>query len=430
MFSYWIIVEKIPYKSILDQADDVVIITGIEPLIEPFGPKILYVNHSFTKLTGYTAKEVIGKTPRILQGEKTDKQTLKSIREALEKKEAIHVELLNYAKDKSEYWLDFTIIPIMDSTGEIKYFAAIEHDITERKKMEEAKAMLSALVEFSAEAIIGKNLEGTILSWNKAAEKLYGYTEKEAIGKNIRMLFPKEKQEDFPKIIQRIASGEHIKFAETLRVHKDGHVIPVTIAIAPIKNTHGEVIGASTTARDITQQILFEERLKHLAEHDPLTGLINRPLFEDRLIQARALAKRANCIMAVCFLDMDGFKEINDNYGHHIGDLLLCAAAQCMKKSIREVDTLARLSGDEFALIISNLHEESDVVKIIENLIYQFSKGFVIENHKLQVTLSIGISLYPKDGADDLLKKADAAMYYTKKNGKNNFIFFHTIKGK
>jgi diguanylate cyclase (GGDEF)-like protein/PAS domain S-box-containing protein len=420
-------VEKIPFKFILDQTDDVVIITEVEPLDEPFGPKILYVNQSFTTLTGYTQEDVLGKTPRILQGDKTDKNTLKRIREALVKKEAIHVELLNYAKDQTEYWLDFTIVPIKNNNGDIKYFAAIEHDITERKKLENAQAMLSALVEFSDEAIIGKNLEGTILSWNKAAENLYGYTEKEAIGKNIKMLFPKERQKEFQNIIHRIAKDDHIKYFETLRVHKDGHTVPVSVTIAPIKNFQGVVIGASITAHDITQQNLIKEQLKHLAEHDALTGLINRPLFEDRIIQAIALAKRAKCKMAVCFLDLDEFKNINDTYGHHVGDLLLCAAAKCMQKCIREVDTLARFGGDEFALILSDLSEENDVIKIMKKIIRLFSKGFMIENYHLKVTLSIGISMYPGDGVHDLLKKADAAMYYVKKQGKNNFIFFSEI---
>lgn len=422
--------KKIPFKDVLDQTDDVVIITEAEVIEEPFGPKIIYVNQSFTKLTGYTQEEVLGKTPRILQGEKTDKGTLKRIREALQKKEAIHVELLNYAKDQTEYWLSFTVLPIKDSKGDIKFFAAIEHDITEQKKMADAQAMLSSLVEFSEEAIIGKNLEGTIQSWNKAAEKLYGYPAKKAIGKNIKMLFPEDKHEEFQNIIHKIAKDEHLKDFETFRVHKDGHDIPVSITISPIKNALGTVIGASTTARDITQQKLIEEQLKHTAEHDALTGLINRTIFEDRMTQALALAKREKRNIAVCFLDIDGFKNINDTYGHHIGDLLLSAAAKRMQKGLRDTDTVARFGGDEFALILSSLNEENDVIKIVTKLIRLFSKGFLIENHNFKVTLSVGISLYPKDGAHDLLKKADLAMYYVKKHGKNNFIFFHEIQNK
>ncbi|MDI1352560.1 MAG: diguanylate cyclase [bacterium] len=415
--------EKIPFKLILDQADDVVIITEATSLDAPYGPKIIYVNHSFTALTGYTQNEVLGKTPRILQGEKTDKNTLKLIRASLEKKEAVHIELLNYSKDKKEYWLEFTILPITDECGEVKYFAALEHDITERKKMEDAQAMLSALVLFSGEAIIGKTLEGTIFSWNKAAEQLYGYSEAEAMGKNIQILFPKDKNNEFHYILNQIAHNEHIKYLETLRVHKDGHLIPVSITIAPIQNVHGEIIGATTTAHDITHQKINEEKLKHLAEHDPLTGLINRTLFDDRMVQAIALAKREDYKIAVCFIDIDSFKTINDTYGHHLGDLLLCNVAQCIKNCIREVDTVARLGGDEFALILSYLRSYNDVIKIVNKLMHILSDGFLIENHHIKVTLSIGISLFPKDGTDELLKKADAAMYYVKKNGKNDFMF-------
>lgn len=145
------------------------------------------------------------------------------------------------------------------------------------------------------------------------------------------------------------------------------------------------------------------------------------------MIQALALAKRAKCNMAVCFLDIDGFKNINDTYGHHVGDLSLCAAAKCIQKCLRDVDTVARLGGDEFALILSYVNEKNDVIKVVKKLIRLLSKGFFIENHNVKVTLSIGISMYPKDGVHNLLKKADAAMYYAKKHGKNNFTFFNEI---
>lgn len=422
--------ELILFKFVLDQTDDIVIITEIDPIVAPFGPKIIYVNKAFTILTGYTSEEVIGKTPRILQGKKTDKATLKKIREALEKKEAIHVELLNYAKDQSEYWLDFTIIPIKNNLGEVHYFAAIEHDITERKMLEDTQTKLSALVEFSGEAIVGKNLQGTIQSWNQAAEKLYGYSKEEAIGANIQMLLPKDQQDEFQNIINRIAKGESIKDFESVRLHKKGNLIPVSVTVAPIKNRQGDLIGTSTSTRDITQQKLVEEKLKHLAEHDPLTGLINRTIFDDRMQQAINLAKRIKCKMAICFIDIDDFKTINDTYGHVIGDLLLCKVATTITKTIRQVDTLARFGGDELALILSYLRKETDVIKIIEKIRSKFIKGFLIENHKIKVTLSIGIALYPKDGAHDLVNKADAAMYHVKKNGKNDFIFYRAIAGK
>lgn len=414
--------EEIPFKSILDQTTDIVIVTAVEPLDEPFGPKIIYVNQAFTGLTGYTKEEVLGKTPRILQGEKTDKKTLRQIRVALEKKEAIHVELLNYAKDQSEYWLNFTIIPIKDNNGYVKYFAAIEHDITERKKREEARSTLSTLVEFSDEAIIGKNLEGTILSWNKGAQNLYGYTDKEVIGLSIKILFPKNKHEEFQNIMQKIASNKKIKHYETIRVHKDGHVIPVSMTITPVKNAQGDLLGASEIARDVTQQKLIEAKLKHLAEHDSLTGLINRPLFENRLTQAILLTKQQKNNVAVCFLDVDNFKKINDIYGHAMGDLLLCNVVKRIQKCLRESDTLARFGGDEFGLILS-VSNEDEVIKITKRILQNFSKKLVIKNNRLKITISIGVSLYPKD-KQELIEKADAAMYYVKNHGKNNFKLF------
>lgn len=360
---------------------------------------------------------------------KTDKDTLRKIRVALEKKEAITVELLNYTKDKSEYWLSFTIIPIKNSTGDVKYFAAIEHDITERKKMEKAQGTLSALVKFSDEAIIGKDLNGNILSWNKAAEDLYGYTEQEAIGSNIKRLFPFNKHEEFQHIMKKIAADQHIRHYETLRIHKDGRAIPVSITVAPVKNLQGDVIGASVAARDITQQKLIEEKLKHLAEHDPLTGLINRPLFEDRLAQIMLKAKREHRCVAVCFLDIDNFKKINDTEGHAVGDLLLCTVTKCLQSCLRESDTLARLGGDEFGLILSVPHED-EAIHIIKKILTRFSEALFAHDKSFLISLSIGIALYPKEQVA-LIEKADAAMYYVKKHGKNNFkLFDHHVPFK
>ena len=131
-------------------------------------------------------------------------------------------------------------------------------------------------------------------------------------------------------------------------------------------------------------------------------------------------------MMAVCFLDIDNFKLINDQYGHAVGDLLLCAATERIQTCIRDSDTFARLGGDEFALILLGLNKEEDAVKVATKMIQHFSEEFLIENKPLKVTLSIGISLYPKDGPQSLIEKADAAMYYVKKHGKNNFKFFDT----
>ena len=409
-------------NALLEATPDCLIISNKEG-------QIIFANAVTEKIFGYTSEERIGQKIEFLIPTRYLKQHVNHRQHYFDKPSlrpmGIGLDLHGKHKDGHEFPVEISLSPIETEEG-LLVLAAVR-DITERKKTEDAKAMLLALVESSDEAIIGKDLQGIIFSWNKSAEDLYGYTEAEMKGSSIKKLFPADKQDEFDSIIQQIEHGEHIKHKESFRVHKDGHIIPVSITISPIKNAKGDVIGASTTARDITQQKLFEEKLKHLAEHDPLTGLINRPFFEDRIEQAILLSKRQKDTMAVCFLDIDNFKHINDQYGHATGDLLLCAATKRLQTCIRDSDTLARLGGDEFALILLNLKKEQDVVKVAKEMIQRFSEEFLIENKTLKVTLSIGISLYPRDGHQSLIEKADSAMYYVKNHGKNNFKLFDDV---
>ena len=409
-------------NALLEATPDCLIISNKEG-------QIIFANAVTEKIFGYTSEELIGQKIEFLIPTRYLKQHVNHRQHYFDKPSlrpmGIGLDLHGKHKDGHEFPVEISLSPIETEEG-LLVLAAVR-DITERKKTEDAKAMLLALVESSDEAIIGKDLQGIIFSWNKSAEDLYGYTEAEMKGSSIKKLFPADKQDEFDSIIQQIEHGEHIKHKESFRVHKDGHIIPVSITISPIKNAKGDVIGASTTARDITQQKLFEEKLKHLAEHDPLTGLINRPFFEDRIEQAILLSKRQKDTMAVCFLDIDNFKHINDQYGHATGDLLLCAATKRLQTCIRDSDTLARLGGDEFALILLNLKKEQDVVKVAKEMIQRFSEEFLIENKTLKVTLSIGISLYPRDGHQSLIEKADSAMYYVKNHGKNNFKLFDDV---
>ncbi len=317
-------------------------------------------------------------------------------------------------------WAAGNIVEFNEGT----HMLGLIQDITERKKNEASIAMLSSLVEFSDEAILGLDLQGIVFSWNKAAEKLYGYTQEEISGCSITKLYPPDKAHELGDILHKIALGESVKQMETIRAHKDGRLIPISITVSPIKNATGDIVGVTAMVRDITEQKIMLEKLKHLAQHDPLTGLINRPLFEDRIVQAIAYAKRQKNNFAVGFLDFDDFKSINDRYGHTIGDLLLSAVAKSMQNNIRGIDSLARLGGDEFGLILLGIDNDRDIVQLIHRITTLFSKGFHIDNKTLKISFSLGIAMYPKDGAQSLIEKADAAMYYVKKHGKNNFKLF------
>ncbi len=407
------------FKVLLEAIPDCLLICNDEGLIT-------FANKASERIFGYVSKELMGQKIEFLIPDRYLMTHQKHIRHYFEASSlrpmGAGLNLYGKHRDGHEFSVEISLSPIELDDG--LFTLATVRDITERKKTEDAKAMLLALVESSDEAIIGKDLKGIIFSWNKAAEDLYGYTSTEMIGRSVKRLFPEDKQDEFEGIMHEISHCGHIKNKESFRVHKDGHTIPVSITISPIINSQGKVMGASTTARDITQEKLLEKKLRHLAEHDPLTGLINRPLFEDRIEQAISQTKRQKDLMAVCFLDIDDFKNVNDLYGHTTGDLLLCAVTKRIQSCLREIDTFARLGGDEFALILLSIKKESDVVKIVKKIMHFFSKGFLIENHPIQVTLSVGISLYPRDGEQSHIEKADAAMYYVKNHGKNNFKFY------
>ena len=406
------------YNALLEAMPDCLLISNDDG-------DIIFANSGAETMFGYTAKELIGQKIECLIPARIATLHVSHRQHYLKKPKArpmgTGLVLRGKHKDGHEFSVGISLSPV--ETDEGLLVVTIVRDITEWKKSEDAKAMLLALMESSDEAIIGKDLNGTVFSWNRAAETLFGYTEVEMIGWNMKKLFPADKQAEFDNIIQQIADGGHIKQKESFRVHKDGHILPVWITVSPIKNIKGTVVGASTMARDITQQKVLEEKLKHLAEHDPLTGLINRPLFEDRIILAMLLSKRQKDSMAVCFLDIDDFKYINDQYGHATGDLLLCAVTERIQTCIRDIDTLARLGG-EFALILLGLKKEQDVVKIVKKMIRLVAETFLIKNLTLNVTLSVGVALYPRDGESTLIEKADSAMYYVKNHGKNNFKLF------
>lgn len=387
---------------------------------------ITYANAMVEHMFGYTPSELIGKKIEFLMPERYTLQHKKHrqnyVKNPCRRPMGRGLELYGKHKEGHEFPVEISLSPVDMKDGLL--VLSVVRDTTERKKIEDARGVLSALVENADEAIIGKHLSGTIFSWNKAAELLYGYTNKEMMGASIQTLFPKENKHEFERMIKKIMRGEHIKNKETTWIHKDGHTIPVSVTISPIKNASGQIIGASTTAHDISQQKQFEEKLRHLAEHDPLTGLINRPLFEDRLLLAIAESKRQQCMCSVYFLDLDNFKTINDRYGHSVGNSLLYSATERIQECIRDMDSLGRLGGDEFALILQNIKKEHDLVKVAKHLIQQFSMPFIIGRQSIKITLSIGIAVYPNDGEKLLIEKADAAMYYVKQHGRNNFKFF------
>jgi PAS domain S-box-containing protein len=224
---------------------------------------ILWVNAAFTKLTGYAAAEAIGQNPRVLKSGKHDNQFYEDMWRTILSGAVWRGEVINRRKDGSLYVEEMTITPVRSTQGEISHFVAVKEDISERKQAEEVRATLAAIVESSGDAIIGKSLDGIIWSWNRSAERLFGYSAKEAIGQPISLIIPPDRLNEDVAFLVRLRSGEPVHQYETLRMDKSGRSFDVSLTISPIRNESGEVIAISKSIRDITERKQAERALRN-----------------------------------------------------------------------------------------------------------------------------------------------------------------------
>ena len=299
---------------------------------------------------------------------------------------------------------------------------AVVRPISVHQRAEGTQQWLAMIVGSSSDAIIGNSLEGIILSWNPAAKRLFGYSAAAAIGRPISILFPHDGADEVQSLLERSGRGEQIECHETECIRQDGERVGVSLSLSPIKDKTGAIVGTATIARDITGRRRAEDRLYHLAFHDTLTGLPNRFLFRERVSQALTQARRHDQQVALLFIDLDRFKEINDSLGHQIGDRLLQATASRLRRCLREGDAVARLGGDEFVVSLSALTDSGDATLIARKILETLREPFFIGNREMNVSGSIGIGVYPADGQDmeSLMHAADTAMYHAKRNGRGN----------
>jgi diguanylate cyclase (GGDEF)-like protein/PAS domain S-box-containing protein len=299
-------------------------------------------------------------------------------------------------------------------------------DVTRRKQAEAHTAQLAAIVESSYDAIIVKNLDGIITSWNAGAERIFGYRAEEIVGCSIFGLIPGDRLQEESKIMSLIKSGKPVDHFETVRLGKDGRLIDVSVTISPMKDSVGNVMGASKVARDITQRKEAQERIEHLAHYDALTALPNRVLLADRIRVAIAHADRYSHRLALLFVDLDRFKLVNDSLGHEIGDKLLKIVAERMQSSVRQADTISRVGGDEFVVLLSQIDSLEDAAQVARKINVTLSQPHQIEGHELMVSASVGISIYPDNAKDasSLMRNADSSMYCAKEAGRNRYQFY------
>ncbi len=304
----------------------------------------------------------------------------------------------------------------------------------ERKAMEAAlfveKERAQVTLNCIADAVASMNLAGELTFINQAAEALTGWTLAEALGRHVS---------DVVRIIDGSSRRQVSNFSEEedvfpmspnsstrMLVRRDGSEIPVEDSAAPINDSAGNKQGSVIVFRDVSAARAMSEQLAHTARHDFLTGLPNRMLLSDRIGQAIAIAGRHRKRVAVLFLDLDGFKHINDTLGHALGDKLLQSVSKRLVGCVRGSDTVSRQGGDEFVVLLSEVDRAEDAAILARRMLEAVAASHFIDQHELNVTTSIGVSIYPDDGADAaaLVKAADTAMYQSKANGRQTYQFF------
>ncbi|WP_303850087.1 EAL domain-containing protein [Seleniivibrio woodruffii] len=428
--------------------------------------RIITANKAIQEIYGYTAEELHGQSLSILLEEHSgsfvmDNFRMAAISEALPTRfthrhlkkngETVYVELAwDYIRDSKQRIKGF-ICSITDVTERkkyedelVKYRKHLESlvekrtnelneanrqlmkEIDERIEKERQLLLAASVIENTIEGITITDCFGTILQVNPAFTQITGFTPEEAIGKTPRILKSEKHDEQFYSSMWQSLIKRGNWSGEIWNRRKNGDAYPEWLSINAIKDELGNITHFVAVFHDISEVKQGEEKLKYQANHDTLTGLPNRQLFNDRLEMAIAFAKRHSQKVAVIFIDLDNFKNVNDTLGHYVGDILLQRVAETLKKCVRTEDTVARLGGDEFMLILQDILTESNAVETSRRILTEFAKPININGNEFFINASLGITIYPDDGEDVLtmVKNADLAMYRVKETGKNGYQLF------
>ncbi len=394
---------------------------------------IVWANHSFTRMTGYSKQEIIGKNPRLLKSGEQPESYYAELWSTISSGKVWKGEIVNRRKDGTTYTEEMTITPVTRNGNAADiHFVAIKQEITERKQIEQAlrqaEEKYRAIFEDAVVGIFQITPEGRPLSVNRALAEMHGYDSPEhllgEVSNVARQLFVDLSR--FDELRHVLDKNGVVRGAEVEVYRSDRTKKWVLVNLRAVRDANGNTVLNEGTVEDITDRKVAEEQVQFLAYYDALTGLPNRTLLQDRLSKAIASARRRKDKVALLFLDLDEFKTINDSLGHSVGDLVLKEVAERLKRWAREQDTVARVGGDEFLIVLTAVKEVADAAVAAERLMNTIAAEFVVQGHSLGISCSVGISIFAEHGRDGetLIKNADAAMYCAKDSGRNNFRFF------
>jgi len=305
--------------------------------------------------------------------------------------------------------------------------AQLNQQIEERKRTLAQLELAASVFSYAREGILITDNKGCIVEVNAMFTQITGYSREEALGQNPRTLLSSGRHDQafFAARIRALQEDGHW-VGEVWNRRKNGEIFVEMLTISVVRDAAGAVLNYVALFTDITPLKKHQDELEHIAHYDALTGMPNRVLLADRLQQAMLQSQRRNTALAVAYLDLDGFKPVNDQYGHEVGDQLLVTLSQRMRASLRESDTLARIGGDEFVVLLVDIGERRDCEQLLSRLLQAAATPVRLDGAILQLSASIGVTLYPQDNADadQLVRHADQAMYLAKQAGKNRFHLF------
>ena len=405
-------------RGILDELQDTYYRTDSKGIVTR-------ASRSVEQLLGYTVEEMLGRKLADFYCSMADRD------EFLERMKAngghiVGGESRLRHKDGHEVWVLTTAHFILDAAGAVIGVEGTTRDNTRQRKAEEELRLAAKVFESSGEAIMITDAAGCIISVNQAFSIVTGYPATEVAGRNASLLGSGRHDRAFFSGMWHSVLETGYWNGEIWNKRRNGEIFPEWLSLSSVRDAQGRVTHLVGIFSDISERKAAEARIAYLAHHDPLTGLPNRLLLKDRMEQAIVHCERSGNKVALLFVDLDRFKAVNDTFGHPVGDALLRDAAQRLLACVRDSDTISRHGGDEFLVVLTDLQNSEVPAQIAGKIMAALGQPFHIEAHEAAISASVGIAVYPEDGADfgELLKKADTAMYHAKESGRNAFRFY------
>jgi diguanylate cyclase (GGDEF)-like protein/PAS domain S-box-containing protein len=414
--------EKKRFEIVVNNINEAVFLAPITP--EGVHGNFVEVNDAACQRLGYTREELLNMNARTLNpAANLDK--VKAFGRHIKREGNTIFEAIHVAKDGTQFPVE-VVAKVIAVDGQ-DYVLSVVRDLREHRRLQQTETRFGRLIDHSWEEIyIFDSQSLHFLQVNQGALDNLGYSRKEIQNLKVTDIKPELSEADFERLTRPLLDGSRGRIIfETVHQRADGSRYPVEIRL---QMSHSEVPPVFlANVQDITERKKSEDRLQYLANYDSLTGLPNRTLFFDRLNMALENSKRTDTLTGLIYLDLDGFKDINDTMGHAVGDKLLKEISGRLLDCARKSDTVARLGGDEFTVIVSNLKTVDGVEVVAQKIIETIALPIVVDGQEMHISTSLGITLYPFKEDDDayaLVKQADAAMYHAKKIGKNNYQFY------